>query len=178
VPFSRTQFLTDIVTKKKSLFTQIDFSNEHTAGIIAVLKIESAIRNFLNSEYIRNRRDNSKFIDYYNLVLTTPFIPSSHFRSSYPFRNLEIDALSIGDEIQFYEGDDLYELFVNLKNNKKIMDTDLVSLMPYHETYLIITSGDSMGLIIDLNEPEDIVNKLPGGKPLYEAFKNLEWPGS
>jgi hypothetical protein len=48
--------------------------------------------------------------------------------------------------------------------------------MPYDESYFIIMSGYSRGLRIDLNNPEDVINKLPGGKSLYEAFKKLEWP--
>ncbi|MPZ06046.1 MAG: hypothetical protein GEU26_06445 [Nitrososphaeraceae archaeon] len=51
-PFSRTQFVQDIIAKKISLFTEIDISNEHKAGMIAVFKIESATVNFLNSQYI------------------------------------------------------------------------------------------------------------------------------
>ncbi|HZD33820.1 MAG TPA: hypothetical protein VE130_01330 [Nitrososphaeraceae archaeon] len=115
-PFSRAQFAEDIIAKKMSLFTEIDISNEHKAGMIAVLRIESAIRNFLNSQYIKDRLNQSKFIDYYNSILTNPYFPSSHFRLSYPFRDLEIDALSMDDTLKFYEGDDLHALFTNLKN--------------------------------------------------------------
>ena len=110
------------------------------------------------------------------MVLTNPYFPSSHFRSLYPFRNLEIDALLVEDSLRSYESDDLHKLFVDLTNNKRIMNTDLVSLMPYDESYFIIMSGYSRGLRIDLNNPEDVINKLPGGKSLYEAFKKLEWP--
>lgn len=174
VPFSKTQFFEDIIAKKNSLFTEIDLSHDHKAGAIAVLKAESVLRNFLGSEYVKNRLNEPKFIDYYNLILTNPYLPSSHFRSLYPFRNLEIDALSIGNAFRYYEGDDLYKLFVSLKKKKKIIDTDIVSLMPYDQSYFIIMFGDSTGLKIELNDPEGIIKKLPGGKTLYEELKKLD----
>jgi len=175
-PFCKAQFVEDIIAKKMSLFTEIDISDEHKAGMIAVLKIESVIRNFLNSQYIKDRLNQPKFIDYYNLILTNPYLPSSHFRLSYPFRNLEIDALSMEDALKFYEGDDLRELFTNLKNRNMIMDTDIVSLMPSDESFFIIMTGNSRGLKMDLSNPEEIIKKLPGGKTLYDAFKKFEWP--
>lgn len=87
-PFSSTEFAQDIIAKKMSLFTEIDMSNEHKAGIIGVLKIELAVKNFLNSPYIRSRLNEPKYIDYYNLILTNPYLRSSYFRLSYPFKDL------------------------------------------------------------------------------------------
>lgn len=79
------------------------------------------------------------------------------------------------DELKTYEGDDLYKLFTILKNSNRIMDTDIVTLAPYDESFFIIMTGNSRGLKIDLNNPVHIIDRLPGGKPMYNAFKTFEW---
>ncbi len=120
LPFNRTQFLEDIVASKNSILTRIDLSNETGGGLIAVLNAELMIKNFLKSKYIRDRLENPKFIDYYNLVLTNPYSPSSDFKEFFPYRELEIDAKTIEDAIKIYKGEKLYKLLIELKNNNII----------------------------------------------------------
>jgi hypothetical protein len=75
--------------------------------------------------------------------------------------------------LTIYEGEDL----TNLKKSTKITDTDMVSFMPNDQSYFTIMSGDK-GLSIDLTNPGDIIKRLPGGNPLYDALKKLEWRGN
>lgn len=78
-------------------------------------------------------------------------------------------------KLEIYEGDDLYKLFTSLKNSNRIMETDILTLAPNDGSFFIIMTGNSRGLKMDLNNPEDIIRKLPGGRILYDAFKKFEW---
>jgi hypothetical protein len=173
LPFNRTQFLEDIVASKNSILTRIYLSNETGGGLIEVLNAELMIKNFLKSKYIRDRLENPKFIDYYNLVLTNPCSPSSDFKEFFPYKELEIDAKTIEDAIKIYIGEKLYKLLIELKNNNIIRETDLVTLAPYDESFIVIMSGNFIGLRINLFDIEDSINKLPGAKTFYPMIKRL-----
>jgi hypothetical protein len=97
----------------------------------------------------------------------------SDFVESFPYKNIEIDTQQIEKAIKTYSGENLYELFIRLKNNKSIEDTDMVLLVPDEQTSFIIMSGTGKGLRFDLNNIEDTIRKLPGADPLYNTFKKL-----
>jgi hypothetical protein len=173
LPFNRTNFLEDVVTKKKSLLTRIDMTNEHKGGFIAVVKTELMIKDFLNSKYFKNRLENPKFVDYYNLILTNPYSPSSDFKEFFPYKDFEIDAKTIEDSIKIYEGENLYKLLIELKNKNTVKDIDLTTLVPYDESFLVMMSGNSIGLRINLNDIEATINKLPGAKTFFAMIKKV-----
>ena len=108
LPFSKTQLLQDIAVKKQSLFTPMDISNQTNGGYIAISKNESMLKNFLSSPYMTNLRENRKFIDYYNLVLTNLYRPTADFKEFYPYKTLEIDMNMVERSTKTYEAENLY----------------------------------------------------------------------
>jgi hypothetical protein len=173
LPFSKTQFLQDIAIKKQSLFTPMDLSDQTNGGYIAILKMESMLRNFLSSPYMTNLRENREFIDYYNLVLTNPYRPTSDFKEFYPYRNLEIDVNMVETSIETYETENLHRSVIELKNCGKFNGVDMAILMPYDESFVIITSVDFVGIRIDLDDIEGTINRLPGGAIIFPVMKRL-----
>jgi hypothetical protein len=83
------QLLEDIAEKERSWFTRIDISKETNGGLIAVLKTESMINNFLYSKYMSDLRENPRYIDYYTLVKThlTLIIHLLTLRNSFRIKN-------------------------------------------------------------------------------------------
>ena len=172
MPFNRREFLDDVAAKKQSLFSEIDLTNEQRAGTIFVVKSEKMVNNFLTSSF-NKWLENPKYIDYYNLVKTNPYLPTSDFRDSFPYRGIEIDAQQIEQEIKTYSSSNLYELFTNLRKNKGIEDIDMVILVPDNSSSFTFMSGTGRGLKIDMYNIEDTIKKLPGSEPLYETFRRL-----
>ena len=173
LPFSKTQLLQDIAVKKQSLFMPIDISNQTNGGYVAILKTESMLKNFLSSPYMTNLRENRKFIDYYNLVLTNPYRPTSDFKEFYPYTSLEIDANMVERSIKTYEVENLYRSVIELKNCGKFNGVDMAILMPYDESFVIITSVDFVGIRIDIDDIEGTINRLPGGAIMFPMMKRL-----
>jgi hypothetical protein len=171
IPFSRSEFVEDIVAKRQSLFSEIDLTGERGSGTIFVLKSEKMVNNFLNSNF-KNWLENPKYIDYYNLVKTNPYLPTSDFKESFPYKGIEIDAQQLEQEIETYRRDDLYELFMSLRKNESI-EADMVILVPENDSSFIVMCGTCRGLRIDLSNIEETIKKLPGTNPLYNAFRRL-----
>lgn len=170
LPFTRAEFAEDVVTKKKTLFTRIDMSNETRGGWIAVLKFESMLRNLFNSRYIRNLLHDRRFIHYYNLVLNNPYRPSSYFKEYFPYKELEIDGKVIQESTYIYEVESLYTKLIEFKNNGIFTEMDIILLMPYEGTFMAIMNGNFMGFKINLNDTGDIINKLPAIRKLALFF--------
>jgi hypothetical protein len=146
-------------------------SSNTEAGSIAVMKIGLMLKNFFESEYIKRKFEDPKYIDYYNLILTNPFHQSCSFKEYFPYRDIEIDAKVIKDSIKVYNGENLYELFIELKNNNMIAEQDLVALGSYDESFIVIMSGSCIGLRIDLNDIEGTINKFPGAITIFPLLK-------
>jgi hypothetical protein len=175
LPFDRNEFMNDIVSKRKSLFSRLDLSGENKAGVIMVLKTESMINNFLNSTYMNNLLENSEYIDYYNLRKTNTCYPPQFFTKFFPshFRNPEIDVGLIKNGIKTYEDVNIYELYNNLQKNKSIVDSDMIVLAPYEESSSVFMSGNGLGIRIDLENIEDTIMRMPGATPLYRVMREL-----
>jgi hypothetical protein len=169
--FSREEFIADIITKKQSLFSDINLTAEQKAGTILVLKSE-VVTNFINTTF-KNWLEDPRYIDYYNLVKTNHYRPTSDFRESFPYKGIEIDAQQIEQAIKTYTGDNLYELYMCLRKNKSIEDADMVYLVPDNQTSIIVMSGTGKGLRIDLNNIENTICKLPGAYPLFDTLRKL-----
>jgi hypothetical protein len=134
-------------------------------------KTESLVTTFLNCVYINEWFNNAKYVDYYNLVLTNLYYPTSYFREKFPYKHLNIDVERITNQIRTYEGDNLYELFLNLRNDRTIGETDMVGLAPCDGSRPVIMLGNGRGLMIDLNNIEDTIKKMPGAGPLFDIIK-------
>lgn len=171
LPFNRAELLEDIATKKKSLITRIDLSNNTEAGSIAVMKTRLMLKDFFESEYLERKFEDRKYIDYYNLILTNPYRQPYDFKEYFPYKDIQIDAKIIKDSIKVYDGKNLYQLFIELKNNNIITEQDLVVLGSSDESFVVIMSGSCIGLRIDLNDIEGTIKKLPGAKTFYPLVK-------
>jgi hypothetical protein len=104
-------------------------------------------------------------------VLTNLYYPTSYFREKFPYKHLNIDVERITNQIRTYEGDNLYELFLNLRNDRTIGETDMVGLAPCDGSRTVIMLGNGRGLMIDLNNIEDTIKKMPGAGPLFDIIK-------
>jgi hypothetical protein len=170
--FSREEFIADIVAKKQSLFSDIDLTTEQRTGMILVMKSELVVTNFINTTF-KNWLKDVIYVDYYNLVEANRYRPTSDFRESFPYKNIDIDTKQIEQAIETYSGDNLYMLFMSLRKNKSIEDADMVFLLPNKQTSFIVMSGTGKGLRIDLDNLENTISKLPGANPLYNTFRKL-----
>jgi hypothetical protein len=140
LPFSITQLLEDIAEREGSLFTRIDISKETSGGLIAVLKTESMINDFLCSKYMSDLRENPRYIDYYTLVKTQPYRPTADFKEFFPYKGLEIDMKTIENSIRIYEEGNLYKSLIELKNNNTITAIDMIVLLPDDESFVVFMS--------------------------------------
>ena len=175
VPFDRKEFVEDIIRKRESLFSeQFDADALNKAGKIIVLKTESAVKNFINSEFVSKWLQNTDYIDYYNKVLTNPYYPTSQFREQFPYRKIEIDAHQIDNNIRSYEGDNLNELLLNLRNTKRVEDSDFLGIVPGDESGILTMLGNRNKIFsIDPNDIGSTIRKLPGA--IYKAFKKIDY---
>ena len=107
------------------------------------------------------------------MILTNPYKPSSDFREFFPYDSIEIDAKIIEDSIYIDEGESLYKLLIELKNNGTIREIDMVALVPFDESFVVIMSGNFIGLRINLNDIEETINKLPGFTTFFTMIKRL-----
>ncbi|HEY7082509.1 MAG TPA: hypothetical protein VH500_22700 [Nitrososphaeraceae archaeon] len=165
--FNRSGLIEDIIAKRDSFFREIDVNNDEAVGTTMVLKTEPMLRNFFNTPYVRNYLENPRYIDYYNSVLTHPYFPPSHFRRLFPYKEFEIDGLSIKRAFRTYENDSLS----NLTKRIEISNTDLIfQLLP--EGFLNVALGKK-GIRLDLNNPRDLIAQLPGGRVIHDLFKDL-----
>jgi hypothetical protein len=172
LPFSRTEFVKDIISKRESLLSEeVDLRPLNGPGLITVLKTESLVMNFLNSVYNNEWLNNAKYVDYYNLVLTNPYYPTSYFRKNFPYKHLDINVQQITNQIRNYEGDNLHELFLSLRNDGNIVETDMVGLAPNNGSRAVIMLGNGKGLMIDLNDIEETIKKMPGAGPFFDVIK-------
>jgi hypothetical protein len=122
------------------LFTRIDISKETSGGLIAVLKTESMINDFLCSKYMSDLRENPRYIDYYTLVKTHPYRPTADFKEFFPYKGLEIDMKTIENSIRIYEEGNLYKSLIELKNNNTITAIDMIVLLPDDESFVVFMS--------------------------------------
>jgi hypothetical protein len=173
LPFDRSEFVDDVAAKKKTLFKHIDMSNETRGDLIAVLKTGSMFRNLFNSRYIRNLFRDHRFIDYYNLILTNPYRPSSDFREYFPYKEIEIDAEIVQDSIYVYEDERIYSKLIELKNKGVISEVDIIGAIPYDTSFAVIMNGKFMGIRFNPNDVDDIINKLPGAVAFITIIKKL-----
>jgi hypothetical protein len=93
----------------------MNMNNVIQAGVIAILKTESMITNFLNSIHVKNYLTYPRFIDYYNLILTNPYRSTSDFISSFPYNQFDVDTKLIENSIRIEEGKNLCNLFASLR---------------------------------------------------------------
>jgi len=127
----------------------------------------------LNSRDIRNRFGDPRFIDYYNLILTNPYRPSSDFKEYFPYKEIEIDAEIVQNSITLYEDECIYSKLIELKNKGVISKVDIIDAIPYDASFAVIMNGKFMGLRFNSNDVDDIINKLPGAVAFVPIIKKL-----
>ena len=64
--------------------------------------------------------------------------------------------------------------FICQPKNKGIIETiDLIAMGPFNKSFVIIMSGNLIGLRIGLSEIMNTINKLPGAKIFLDLIERL-----
>lgn len=176
--FDRNEFMRDIIAKRTSLFQSINLTQENKAGIVSILNnLPSFLSNYLSNQF-KVLFENKQFVDYYNLIKTNPYFPSSHYSDYFPFNNFEVDIQMIYNSISQKITNNIYEYLYNLKDKGIIKDTDIICFTSFDDPYsLVIMLGNFIGIRLDYNNPLSILNQIPGGKAFKNVYESLQWRG-
>lgn len=174
--FDRNAWARDIIKKRTTIFQSINLLNENKAGVVSILNnLDTFISDYLKNQ-LKILCQNKQFIDYYNLIKTNPYSPSSHFSDCFPLKNFEIDVQKIYNSISQTITDNICEYLCNLKEKEIIKDTDIVCFTSFDAPYsFVFMLGNFKGIRFDFNEPLSILNQIPGGKIFKNLAASLKW---
>jgi hypothetical protein len=102
--------------------------------------------------------------------------PSSLYRY-FPLKVFELDNQFIHKSIFQTTTNNIYEYIVNLKNNGKIDNLDLICYCPFVQSTLTFMQGNFNGIEFNLEDQLSIISQIPGGAVFKNIIENLKWKG-